>query len=287
MDKTYKEISNVVKADMERVKSILKIKFDFNSNLSNELSKYLTGSSKMIRTLVTVLYLRASKIYLLPEHYELFAAAEIVHNASLIHDDVIDEGKQRRNRKTLNENFDNQLAVTCGDYLIGIALDKLTNIGNLQIISEFSDVMKNMCKGEIEQYFNKFKKIKLNKYILKTELKTAKLFEGLIVSSLLLSQDNKKIDLAREFAKNFGIAFQIKDDLKNVMGLDISKNSEDFDNGIFTAPYILSEDLQKGIEKTKKLLDNYIECAHNCIDEFDKSVYKSALCNLLELMRNV
>lgn len=285
--KTYQEISNVVRADIERVKNILDIKFDLNSNLSKELSKYLNGSSKMIRTLVTVLYLRASKIYLLPEHYELFALSEIIHNASLIHDDVIDESKLRRNRKTLNEKFDNQLAVTSGDYLIGIALSKLVKIGNIDVISQFSDVIKNMCKGEIEQYFNRFKKIKLEKYIEKTSSKTASLFEGIMTSALIISQEQEKIKSAQEFAKNFGIAFQIRDDLKNAINSDKTKDSSDFVCGIYTAPYILDNDLNKGIEKTKELLNNYISYAKYCIKDLDENIYKDALCNLLELIKNV
>ena len=104
-------------------------------------------------------------MYLLPAHYELLASVELIHNASLVHDDIIDESKLRRNRQTLNDKFDNQLAVISGDYLIGIALEKLIKIGSLPVLDVFAKTLQNMCKGEVNQYFNKFKKTDLETYI--------------------------------------------------------------------------------------------------------------------------
>ena len=90
-----------------------------------------------------------------------------------------------------------------------------------------------------------------------------------------------------EFAINFGLAFQIRDDLMNVLDKDNSKLSNDIQNGIYNAPYILSDELSDGIEKTKELLNNYVNCAKQCIDDLEDSVYKKALFELLELIENV
>ena len=286
MGNSYKLISDIVKADIDKVNNNLEVKLDLNKELSKELEKYILEPSKRIRSLVTILYLRASKQYLLPEHYELLSAVELVHNASLIHDDVIDESKLRRGRKTLNDKFDNNLAVVSGDYLLGVALKKLVKIGNAGILDIFADTIKIMCAGEVSQYFNKFKKISLDSYIEKTTQKTSSLFEAALKSAMILA-DAEYDDKTAEFITNFGIAFQIKDDLSGVLNNDKTKTSNDYDNGVYTAPYILSEDKGEGIEKTKHLLNNYINCARQCIEDLEESQYKKVLIELLELMGDV
>ena len=150
-----------IKADLEKVDNYLAFDLDLDKKLSKEIIKFLNAPSKKIRSKICILYLRASKMYLLPEHYELLASVELLHNASLIHDDVIDGGKIRRNLKTLNEKFDGQLAVISGDYLLGIALKKLIKIGSLEILDIFAQTLQTMCKGEVSQYFDKYKKIRI------------------------------------------------------------------------------------------------------------------------------
>lgn len=286
MNKKYQSILEVVKADIERVNANLVFDTGVKPALAHELEKFLQAPSKRIRSLVTILYLRASKMYLLPVHYELFTAVELMHNASLIHDDVIDESKLRRNRKTLNDKFNNQLAVISGDYLLGIALKKLAKINYTNIIEIFAETLQEMCMGEINQYFNRFKKTNLEKYIEKSSEKTASLFDAALKSAVILA-DETYTENASEFALNFGLAFQIRDDILNVLNKDKSKNSTDIDDGIYNAPFILSDDLTVGIEKTKDLLNNYVNCALHCINDFEDSIYKAALRELLELIRNV
>ncbi len=286
MDKKIKAIADVVKADIERVNKGLFFEIELKSELSKELGKFLNAPSKRIRSLVTILFLRASKMYLLPSHYELLASVELIHNASLVHDDVIDESKLRRNRQTLNDKFDNQLAVISGDYLIGIALEKLVKIGSLPVLDVFAKTLQNMCKGEVNQYFNRFKKTDLESYIEKSTQKTALLFESALKSAILLAEENYDEKIS-EFALNFGLAFQIRDDLLNVMKKDKSKAMTDVDDGIYNAPLILSDDINDGIEKTKDLLNNYVNCAKQCIQDLGDSPYKKALIDLLELIKNV
>ena len=287
MDKKYQAVLDVAKADIERVNNNLIIDMEVKPKLKSELDKLLKSPSKRIRSLISILYLRAAKMYLLPEHYELFSAVELVHNASLIHDDVIDCGKIRRNLKTLNEKFDNHLAVISGDYLLGLALKKFVKIGSTEIIDIFANTLQNMCRGEISQYFNRFKKTKLEVYIEKSEQKTANLFESTLKSAVILADEADKIEKACEFANAFGLAFQIRDDLINFMNKDREKSSKDVDDGIYNAPVILSDDVNEGIEKTRALIDNYLDCARYCIKDFAPSPYKTALLDLLELIGDV
>ena len=286
MDRKIKAIADVIKADLERVDKSLFFDVELKSELANEIEQFLKAPSKRIRSLITILYLRASKMYLLPAHYELLASVELIHNASLVHDDVIDESKLRRNRQTLNDKFDNQLAVISGDYLIGIALEKLVKIGSLSVLDVFAKTLQNMCKGEVNQYFNRFKKTDLESYIEKSTQKTALLFESALKSAILLAEEDYD-EKTSEFALNFGLAFQIRDDLLNVMKKDKSKAMTDVDDGIYNAPLILSDDINDGIEKTKDLLNNYVNCAKQCIQDLGDSPYKKALIDLLELIKNV
>lgn len=286
MDEKYQAVLDVVKADIERVNKNLEIETELNPALAKEIEEFLQAPSKRIRSLFSILYMRASKMYLLPVHYELFAAVELIHNASLIHDDVIDESKLRRNKKTLNDTFDNRLAVISGDYLLGTALKKLVKIASLQVIDIFADTLKTMCKGEVCQYFNRFKKTDIETYIEKSTQKTASLFVSTLHAAIVLA-DGGFDEKSREFAETFGLAFQIRDDLLNVINKDKSKSASDVDEGIYTAPLILSDNLSDGIEKTRDLLNNYVNCAKHCISDLEDSIYKAALNELLELLKNV
>ncbi len=286
MDEKYQAVLDVVKADIERVNKNLEIETELNPALAKEIEEFLQAPSKRIRSLFSILYMRASKMYLLPVHYELFAAVELIHNASLIHDDVIDESKLRRNKKTLNDTFDNRLAVISGDYLLGAALKKLVKIASLKVIDIFADALKTMCKGEVCQYFNRFKKTDIETYIEKSTQKTASLFVSTLHAAIVLA-DGGFDEKSREFAETFGLAFQIRDDLLNVIDKDKSKSASDVDEGIYTAPLILSDNLPDGIEKTRDLLNNYVNCAKHCISDLEDSVYKTALYELLELLNDV
>ena len=286
MDEKYQAVLDVVKADIERVNKNLEIETELNPALAKEIEEFLQAPSKRIRSLFSILYMRASKMYLLPVHYELFAAVELIHNASLIHDDVIDESKLRRNKKTLNDTFDNRLAVISGDYLLGAALKKLVKIASLKVIDIFADALKTMCKGEVCQYFNRFRITDIEAYIEKSTQKTASLFVSTLHAAIVLA-DGGFDEKSREFAETFGLAFQIRDDLLNVINKDKSKSASDVDEGIYTAPLILSDNLPDGIEKTRDLLNNYVNCAKHCISDLEDSVYKTALYELLELLNDV
>lgn len=286
MNKQYQKIYDVVRADMERVDNCLLLNPELQPELDSELENFLKAPSKRIRSLMTTLYLRASKMYLLPAHYELLASVELIHNASLIHDDVIDESKLRRGRKSLNAKFDNQLAVISGDYLLGEVLKKLVKIGSIPVIDVFADTVKSMCLGEVNQYFNKYKKTDIEKYVEKSSQKTASLFESALKASIMLA-GNDVDDKSLEFASNFGLAFQIRDDLLNIKNSDTTKSASDLEEGIYNAPVILADNINDGIEKTKDLLNNYVNCAKLCIDDLENSIYKKSLIELLELLEDV
>lgn len=286
MKEKYQKISNIVNADLEKVNANLVFNIDLNPKVAKKIEKFIFAPSKRIRSLTAILYMRALGLYLLPAHYELLAAVEIMHNASLIHDDVIDEGKIRRDEKTFNVEYSNHTAVVLGDYLMSVALKKLVKIGSNEIFDIFADTLANMCTGEVNQYLSKYKIPSLDEYIEKSLLKTSSLFEAALKSSLLLCE-YKFEDTESEFITNFGLAFQIRDDILNVLNKDKSKSSSDIAEGVYNAPMILDKNIDIGIEKTKDLLNNYVNCARQCIENLKESEYKQALYELLELIGNV
>lgn len=299
----YANIFGVVADEVELVKQKLFDEIELEDHLKTNLFKIFNAPSKHIRAVVSFLILKALDIEVNASQIILQASIELVHNASLIHDDIIDESEKRRGVETLNTYFDNKLAVIAGDYLISLALKRIRSLNSFEIIDIFAQTLDDMCQGEVAQQFGKYKIPTIEEYIKKTEQKTAKLFETAICGSLKLAitdaptgrgknflENVSELRISGEgynlsnFAKAFGIAFQIRDDLINA-----KTSKSDFKDGIYTAPVILAgsvEGFENGIEKTQDLLNNYIECAKNEIEKLKDSKYKTALIELLGLIRN-
>lgn len=300
--KQYANIFGVVADEVEQVKQKLFDGIELEDHLKTNLFKIFNAPSKHIRAVVSFLMLKALDIEVNASQIILQASIELVHNASLIHDDIIDESEKRRGVETLNTYFDNKLAVIAGDYLISLALKRIRSLNSFEIIDMFAQTLDDMCQGEVAQQFGKYKIPTIEEYIKKTEQKTAKLFETAICGGLKLAITESHLaptetDLCvasvpysdgginiQNFAKAFGIAFQIRDDLINA-----KTSKSDFKDGIYTAPVIFAgsvEGFKNGIEKTQDLLNNYIECAKNEIEKLKDSKYKTALIELLGLIKD-
>ncbi len=288
----YNNIKQIVQDELdiieEKMVNVIKIREPLNSYLKN----FLTYPSKRIRPLLSLLYLKANNEIISDTRLEILTVVELVHNASLIHDDIIDESGLRRGHKTLSAEFDNKLAVIAGDYILALSMDKLNKTGSIPVIEQFAKTIRQMCIGEINQNFDRFQIGTIENYIEKTKNKTAYLFETALITPLMFDCNNK-YDLKNvgDFGLNFGIAFQIRDDLLNVLKTDVSKPvNSDISEGIYNAPVIYGGGIDKylsGIEKTKDLLNNYIKSAKQAIDKLPDNKYKSALVEFLELLNNV
>ena len=301
----YLSIFDVVKPDIERVEANSLDSISIDEPLKSKLFEVLNAPSKHIRAVLAFLFLKAQGREIDEKQIVFQSAIELVHNASLIHDDVIDESQSRRAVQTINSKFGNKLAVITGDYLLSVALKKIRTLDAPEIIDMFAQTLDDMCQGEIKQDFSRFKIPSIEEYLEKTRLKTAKLFETAICGSFFLAKHliMKSSPLAptgrgchkvtgegfycssiQDFARNFGIAFQIRDDLINA-----KTSQNDFKEGIYTAPVIFAnsvEEFQNGIEKTQILLNNYVDSALKCIENLEESKYKAALTNLLGLIKN-
>lgn len=288
MNSKYNEIKKLIEKDLKIVEKDL-INFDCQSDvLQKKLIQILTSPAKRLRPVLAFLYLRACGVEITQNQYDIQCAIELVHNATLVHDDVIDNSDLRRGVRTINNEFDNYLAVISGDYLLSVAFKKIVNIHSFEIIDIFAKTIEDMCNGEIHQYFNKFNIPKFDEYIEKSRQKTAALFEASLESAMIIDSNSRK-EKAVEFAKAFGIAFQVRDDLLNfIKEKDLKPTSNDVECGIYTAPIIYAGSVEKateGIEKTKDLINNYINQSLNLIEDVEENVYKTALVELLELFR--
>lgn len=283
----YAEITDLIKDDLYQVENDLTDFYCGSNDLQESLLDILKAPSKRIRPVLALLYLKMYGVEITQQHIEIQSAVELIHSATLIHDDIIDESDKRRNQKTINEKFDNSLAVVAGDFLLSIAIQKLLNLKSFEILNYFNTAIKRMCIGEINQYFSRFKITDFDEYLEKCKYKTAELF----IASLTSSAEIAKLDVnaAKDFAKRFGIAFQMRDDLLNITETDSDKpNGNDIENGIYTAPVIFAKNLNNlkyGIEKTTELLDNYFNRVKNCLNKAPENEYKQAIIKLIDLLK--
>ena len=278
LNSKYQEISRLIQEDLSRI-NLLDDLF-LEEPLKSKISEILNAPSKHIRPLVSFLYLRAIGKNI-DENQILFQSAiELIHNASLIHDDIIDNAEIRRGKNTINKDFDSKLAVISGDYLLSIALKKVLKINDINLVKILTQTLEEMTKGEVKQYFDKSKIPTINDYLKKSKQKTAKLFEASLIGSLLIADE---LPDDKGFTQNFGIAFQIRDDLINCL-----TTKSDLKDGIYTAPIIYSNGINinsDGIEKTKSLLNNYLNNALNAIQSIDNNKYKQGLEELLGILK--
>ena len=278
----YQEIFEVVKSDIKKIENRFLEILPKSCEIYSDLEQFLKLPSKRIRSVLALLYLRAIGVEVGENQLELLMIVELIHNASLIHDDVIDEEKIRRSQKNINSKFGNKMAIISGDYLLSVVMEKLTRLGKLELFEIFSKTIKEMCEGEILQYSNLYKIPTLEDYLKKTYQKTGSLFEACVLGCVMLSI-SQEVENAKEFSKNFGIAFQIRDDIENIL-----KGGNDIKEGVYNAPIIFSGSIDNpvaGIEKSKVLLNNYLDIAQKCLCGMDESEYKLALKKLLELLK--
>lgn len=260
-------IVKLVKTDLELVDKSLNSLFDIENDIFKELNLFLNSPKKRIRSLLTSLYL---KTFSKEINVELLCIAELIHNASLLHDDVIDEARFRRDNETLACKFNSHVSILSGDFLLSLATEKLIKLENWQIISNFQHCIKKMSEAEILQYSLRGTVPEKEMYLQIIKGKTAELFVATLKSSALLA--GLDVQKASRFAENFGILFQLKNDLEKTSAEADDKNK------IHTLKDIL------GIEKTKALMDNYLEELRTDIRELPQNVCSKGLEELLRLI---
>ena len=210
----------------------------------SELLGYSLGSSgKRIRPVLTLLsgkFYNYNLGYLLP----MAVAVELLHIASLVHDDVIDKSAVRRGRPTVNDVWGKDKAVLLGDYLFAKAGEFCASTGNLRVIKLFSQTMATISIGELNQTFDAFNLEQTREHYLdRISNKTASLFMLATESGAILSQaPERSVEVLREYGLNLGIAFQIVDDILDFIGTEEELGKpvgSDLAQGTLTLPTML------------------------------------------------
>lgn len=230
------------------------------------LSDFIQRPSKRIRSMLAILYLKALNKDISHNIVNVLCVGELIHNASLLHDDVLDEAEIRRGAITLNKKFSSKIAILSGDFILALATQKLIQLNNLEIFKNFQMCIQQMVEAEIEQFSLRGQVPSVEKYLQICEGKTASLFETILVNCVILCEEN--IISAKNFAQNFGILFQLKNDNEQVSALADKKNQ------IYTIKDIL------GIEKTQSLTDNYLKRVKDGIKLLPNNIYAEALEDL-------
>ena len=140
---------------------------------------------------------------------------ELLHTASLVHDDVVDESKERRGQPSVNAVYNNKVAVLVGDYVLSTALLNISYTNNSDILRSIAELGRNLSNGEILQLSNiQNTEFSEDIYYDVIKMKTAALFEACCeVGTLSVNANERQIELAKEFGRNLGIIFQIRDDI--------------------------------------------------------------------------
>lgn len=165
----YFKILNIVQKYIDKID--LTSEISIQEPLKTKVVEILNAPSKHIRPLVSFLLLKAIGAEIDENQILYQTVIELVHNASLIHDDVIDESLERRNVQTVNQKFGNQTAVILGDYLLAVSMNKVLQINIPELVNIFCETLKVMSLGEINQNLTKYKIPAINEYIKKSEQK--------------------------------------------------------------------------------------------------------------------
>lgn len=178
-----------------------------------------------------------------PETYRGAVAVELLHNATLIHDDVIDESKLRRSRPSVNAVFDNTRSVLVGDYLLSSALKESAATNDMEIMRVMADLGRNLAEGELNQY-SLATEIIVDEaaYFDVIEKKTASLMRACtVIGARTAGADDKTVALFKELGGLLGISFQIRDDIFDYFKGDIGKpTGNDIREGKITLPLIFA-----------------------------------------------
>jgi octaprenyl-diphosphate synthase len=211
---SLKNIQEQLRPELEELERIITTTLTSDSELTNSIvTTYLKRKGKLLRPIVTLL---SAKFFggINDKALQGAAALEMLHNASLIHDDVIDEAKERRGYPTINKVWSNHVAVLVGDFFVTGALRCGVATGDGRILSALADMGRDLSLGEIDQVdIARNHIIDEETYMKVIRAKTASLFECCAeVGGYANDAPQTAIDELRRYTRLLGICFQIKDD---------------------------------------------------------------------------
>ena len=309
-----------IKEDLKELELQLKESISSEVELATEVSSYIVKSGgKRIRPTITILVARALK-YRGKELINLATAIELLHTATLIHDDVVDQSEIRRGKTSIHKKWDNAHGVLVGDFVYSKAFQLMASLKNKRIIQTLANSTNRISEGEVLQLnFLESHNIKETDYFEIIGRKTAELFKASAHTAALLAEaEENLIKISCDFAYALGIVFQLRDDLLDYSGNELKTGKrigKDFLEGKITLPLIQafnlaspddlkiikkafeSRDKRKlqeviniiaksgAVEEVEKITKGYCEKCLILLDKFPHSVYIESLREVVTNLR--
>ena len=326
INNSYFQLKDSVEDKLLLVEEKIKAKLISDVELVKKMTDYhLDTGGKRLRALLTLGSAKICGYSKGTRDINLAACVELIHAATLMHDDVIDNGYVRRGKKTLNSIWNNHSSVLIGDYLLSRCFEMMVEDGNIEVLKLLSSTSSKIAQGEVLQLQHQGEVDMLEETYLKIiSAKTAELFAAATKVGAILSDMKSKEKEALEFyGRNLGLTFQIADDTldyNSELKLFGKKIGQDFYEGKITLPIILlfqkaddkekerlkeifsknvrsKDDLEYSLSLIKKYeiikacykkAEHYINLASNSLSVFGDSEEKSILENLtsFSLTRN-
>ncbi len=318
INNSYSNLLTSVEDKLVLVEEKISSKLTSKVELINNMADYhLKTGGKRLRALLTLESAKLCGYRKGGRDINLAACVELIHAATLMHDDVIDNAEIRRGKKTLNTIWGNQSSILVGDYLLSRCFEMMVEDGNLEVLKLLSSTSSEIAQGEILQLQHKGEIDMLEETYLKIiSSKTASLFAAATKVGAILADRNLKYKEALEFyGKNLGLTFQIADDTLDYNSELMSfgkKIGNDFFEGKITLPIILLYQKISDLDKIKlkslfdkeerendeldyvldlikknnviddcyKKADHFINLAFNSLSAFEESKEKEILKNL-------
>ena len=268
----YDSLKEIFNNDLDKVEEFTKLKLSSEVDLIGKMALYQLGSGgKRLRSILT---LASSKIteYRGEHNIHLAACVELIHSATLLHDDVIDNSSIRRGKKTSNIIWGNQLSILVGDYFLSRCFEIMVDVGSLEVLKLLSNVSAEIAQGEVLQLQHKNEvDITEQVYLNIVTQKTASLFGAAMkVGGCLANKSENEKKALQSYGVNLGIVFQISDDILDynstkAFGKDIGN---DFYEGKITLPVIIL--FQKSNETERQQIKKYFTQETRTEKELDK-----------------
>ncbi len=323
---SYFQLKESVEDKLVLTEEKIKLKLNSDVELVQKMTNYhIKTGGKRLRALLTLGSAKLCGYSKGSRDVNLAACVELIHSATLMHDDVIDEGIIRRGKETLNEIWGNHSSVLIGDYLLSRCFEMMVEDGNLEVLKLLSSTSSKIAQGEVLQLQHKGEVDMLEETYLKIiSAKTAELFAASTkVGAILSDVENKEKDALEFYGRNLGLTFQIADDTldyNSELKMFGKTVGQDFFEGKITLPIILlfqkldsiekenlkeifskeirdKDDFEKTISLIKKYkiieecyqkAQHYINLASNALTVFEESKDKNIFKNLtsFSLTRN-
>ena len=306
-----------VEADLALLTDNLKNLVGARHKILYAAAEHLFGAGgKRIRPAIVLLLARATQPDggITPRHRRLAEITEMIHTASLVHDDVVDESATRRGVPTVHSLFDNRVAVLAGDFLFAQSSWYLANLDNLAVVKLLSRVIMDLAEGEIRQGLKHFDtSLSIEAYLEKSYYKTATLIANSAKAVGVLSDvPDEMSENLYQFGRSLGLAYQVVDDI-----LDFTSSDEvlgkpagsDLLSGNLTAPvlyaleevpylktlidrkFVETDDFEqamqlvhssKGIGRARDLATQHVENAMSCLAKLPPSESRQSLEDISE-----